>query len=133
MINAYVVALQEANYSARDFFDPDFTIDTGIICNLGRALSEFKGITTKADEPLTPSHERNYGKYNSLMTKEGVAWRLSCDYEYKLTIERLNLFDTASEQGQVAYRREIQLGRMDESLTIESLQEQYLIPGQRGQ
>lgn len=133
MINAYVVALQEANYSARDFFDPDFTIDTGIICNLGRALSEFKGITTKADEPLTPSHERNYGKYNSLMTKEGVAWRLSCDYEDKLTIERLNLFDTASEQGQVAYRREIQLGRMDESLTIESLQEQYLIPGQRGQ
>lgn len=131
MVNAYSVALQEAKYSAADFFDPDFTIDTGIICNLGRALSEFKGITLKADEPLTPSHERNYGKYNSSMTKEGIAWRLSCEYDNKIVAEKLNLFDTASQRGQVAYRKEIQLRDRDELLNIDDLNGQYLIPGQR--
>ena len=41
MINAYISALQIAGYAAMDFFDPEFSIDTGIIGNLGRAIHEF--------------------------------------------------------------------------------------------
>lgn len=131
MVNAYISALQEAGYTAADFFDPEFTIDTGIICNLGRAVEQFKGITLKANEPLTPVHERNYGKYNSKMSKEGTAWRLSCDYNNKIVIERLDLFNTTAEQGQVSFKKQIQLEPNDEILNQTSLTEHYLIPGQR--
>ena len=131
MINAYVSALQVAEYEASDFFNPDFTIDTGIICNLGRAVSLFKGITTKENEPLTPVHERNYGKFNSKMSMEGTAWRLSCDYNDSIVIEQLNLFNTTESEGQVAYKKSIQLDKDDEILKQSDLLTQYLIPGQR--
>ena len=66
-------------------------------------------LTNKENEPLTPTHERNYGMNNSKMTQEGVAWRLSCEYDNSIVIERLNMFDTASEKGQVFYRFVIKL------------------------
>lgn len=131
MVNAYISALQEAGYTAADFFDPEFTIDTGIICNLGRAVEQFKGITLKVNEPLTPVHERNYGSYNSKMSQEGTAWRLSCDYNNKIVIERLDLFNTTAEQGQVSFKKQIQLEQNDEFLNQKSLENNYLIPGQR--
>lgn len=131
MVNAYISALQEAGYNATDFFDPEFTIDTGIICNLGRAIEQFKGITLKLNEPLTPVHERNYGNYNSKMSKEGTAWRLSCDYNNKIVIERLDLFNTTGEQGQVSFKKQIQLEPNNELLDQTSLTNNYLIPGQR--
>lgn len=131
LINAYVSALQTADYSASDFFNPDFTIDTGMICNLGRALSLFKGITSKENEPLTPVHERNYGKNNSTMKKEGTAWRLSCNYNNTVVIEQLNLFNTSDSSGQVAYMKQIQLNACDEILNFSDLSKDYLIPGQR--
>ena len=131
MIDAYISALQEAEYNAADFFNPDFTIDTGIICNLGRAVSLFKGITTKENEPLTPVHERNYGKFNSKMTIEGTAWRLSCDYHNRIIIEQLKLFNTTESNGQISYKKSIQLDENDEILSKNDLSTQYLIPGQR--
>ena len=131
MINAYVTALQVAGYKASDFFDPEFTIDTGIICNLGRAVHMFKGITTKENEPLTPVHERNYGKFNSKMSMEGTAWRLSCNYDNSIVIEKLNLFNTTESSGQVAYKKVIRLDEGDETLKQDDLLTQYLIPGQR--
>jgi len=131
MVNAYINALQEAEYQPADFFNPEFTIDTGIICNMGRAISEFLGLTSKKDEPLTPVHERNYGKYNSTMSKEGIAWRLSCDYGNNIVIEQLNLYDTASEEGQVASRKLIQLTEKDEIVKQSDLTHSYQIPGQR--
>ena len=132
MVDAYISALQIAGYKAKDFFDPTFSIDTGIICNLGRAINEFKGLSNKENEPLTPVHERNYGMYNSKMSQEGVAWRLSCGYENTIIIEKLNMFDTASEQGQVAEKKVIQLVKgKDEIYTTNDLETMYLIPGQR--
>ena len=132
MINAYISVLQQAGYDADLLFDYKFSIDTGIICNLGRAINEFCGLTNKENEPLTPTHERNYGMYNSKMTQEGVAWRLSCDYDNSIVIERLNMFDTASEKGQVSYRIEIKLeAQTDEIYKMSDLREKYLIPGQR--
>ena len=132
MINAYVSVLQYAGYDASLLFDYKFSIDTGIICNLGRAIKEFCGLTNKENEPLTPTHERNYGMYNSKMTQEGVAWRLSCDYDNSIVIERLNMYDTASERGQVSYRMVIKLeSQTDEIYKMSDLSEKYLIPGQR--
>ena len=132
MINAYINVLQQAGYDANLLFDYKFSIDTGIICNLGRAIKEFGGLTNKENEPLTPTHERNYGMYNSKMTQEGVAWRLSCDYDNSIVIERLNMFDTASEKGQVSYRTVISLeAKTDEIYKMSDLREKYLVPGQR--
>ncbi len=132
IINAYINVLQQVGYEANLLFDYKFSIDTGIICNLGRAIKEFCGLTNKENEPLTPTHERNYGMYNSKMTQEGVAWRLSCDYNNSIVIEKLNMFDTASEKGQVSYRTVIDLAsQTDEIYKMSDLEEKYLIPGQR--
>lgn len=132
MINAYISALQIAGYAAMDFFDPEFSIDTGIICNLGRAIHEFQGLTSKENEPLTPVHERNYGMHNSKMSQEGVSWRLSCDYNNSIVIEKLNMFNTASEEGQVAERKVIQLSNKENEIyTASDLRTMYLVPGQR--
>lgn len=131
MINAYISALQIAGYPAKSFFDPEFSIDTGIICNLGRAINEFKGLTNKENEPLTPVHERNYGVHNSKMKQEGVSWRLSCDYNNSIVIEKLNMYDTASTRGQVAEKKVIQLKKLDEIYTLNDLKSMYLIPGER--
>ena len=131
IIEAYICVLQEANYSPSEFFNPNFTIDTGIICNMGRAIKEFKGITFRENEPLTPTHERNYGKHNSTMTKEGTAFRLSCDYDDNILIEKLDLSSTATENGQVVIRKKIQLNKKNEKMTYEDLNNRYLVPGQR--
>lgn len=131
MIEAYIFAIQKANYPASEFFNSNFTIDTGIICNLGRALKEFKGITFKENEPLTPTHERNYGGHKSTMTEEGFVWRLSCDYNDKILVEKLDLSATSSLGGQVVFNTKIQLEKDDEVLKTTDLNNQYLIPGQR--
>lgn len=130
MIVAYVTSLRKAGYKPRDVFDPSFTIDTGIICNMGRAIYEFNGLTQKINEPLTPTHERNYGHHNSTMTKEGVAWRLSCSYNDELIVEKLNLKDTSLKCGQIATQYKIKLRALDESMDISYLKTNYLVPGQ---
>ncbi len=130
MLDAYIRSLKMAEYLPTDFFNPNFTIDTGIICNLGRAMKEFNGLTQKMNEPLTPTHERNYGHHNSTMTKEGIAWRLSCNYNDELLIEKLNLRYTDSEDGQVVEQFIIKLGVMDEKKDISHLKWDYLVPGQ---
>lgn len=80
---------------------------------------------------LTPIHERNYGMYNSKMKEEGVSWRLSCNYENSIVIEKLNMYDTASVRGQVAERKIIQLNNLDEIYTSSDLKTMYLVPGER--
>ena len=92
-----------------------------------------KGInlTIKENEPVTPIHERNYGMYNSKMKEEGVSWRLSCNYENSIVIEKLNMYDTASVRGQVAERKIIQLNNLDEIYTSSDLKTMYLVPGER--
>lgn len=131
MISGYVKALKKAGYSPADFFDPDFTIDTGIICNMGRAITEFKGISQQENEPLTPSHERNYGSENSLMVKEGKVWRISCGFKDTIVIQRLNLANTSKKEGQVTYQKVITLKNGDEELKNNILKTEYLIPGQK--
>lgn len=130
IVGVYVSALKKANYTPNEFFDKNFTIDTGIICNLGRALSEFGGLTRLENEPLTPTHERNYGIHNSKMKQEDTAWRISCDYNNEIIIEKLELKNTATENGQTSYKKKIKLDNKDELLNFNSLKNVTLIPGQ---
>ncbi|MCH5172496.1 MAG: hypothetical protein J1F31_06695 [Erysipelotrichales bacterium] len=131
IIEGYSKALEAAQYPAEVFFDPDFTIDTGVICNLGRALNEFHGITEIKNAPLTPTHERNYGKFNSSMTKEGCVWRISIGCDNTVIIEKLDLSLTATVDGQCVFSKTIKLRDNDIVINAHKLNTSYLIPGQR--
>ena len=131
LIRMYVNALFAAGYDAQVFFDKNFTIDTGIICNLGRAISEFNGLVTVENEPVTLNHERNYGKVNSTMVIESDAWRLSCGYDDEVIIEKMNLSKTATSDGQVEYQKRLKLVKKDRVFNNKDLENKYLIPGQR--
>lgn len=131
ILEGYSKALEKAQYPAEAFFDPNFTIDTGVICNLGRALNEFKGVTEIKNSPLTPTHERNYGKYNSTMTKEGLVWRISVGYENTVIIEKLDLSLTATIEGQCVFSKIIKLQDNDIIINAHELDTLYMVPGQR--
>lgn len=127
VIEVYVEALKDASYPANCFFDSKFTIDTGIICNLGRAIRYFKGLTKFINEPLTPTHERNYGRHCSTMKQENSAWLLSCGFNNKLIIEKLDLFNTASIEGQTSFRYALNIDNFNHK--INELKNKYLYPG----
>ena len=131
MINTYRRALYNASYHPSNFFDKNFTIDTGIICNLGRAIHEFKGLVSLENEPLTLNHERNYGNINSTMTKEGTAWRLSCEYDNNILIEELDLSSTATLEGQQRFNQKIKLNTNDETISFPKIKKKCFIPGQK--
>lgn len=130
-INWYTYALKEANYSPSVFFDRNFTIDTGIICNLGRGYEVFQNITSTVNEPLTPTHERNYGNKLSTMTEEGSVWRLSCGFNDEIIVEELDLRKTASKRGQISFYTRLLSNVPNERVRYKELNNKYLIPGQR--
>ena len=127
LINTYVNALKAANYPADVFFDKNFTIDTGMICNLGRAINLFKGLTSFVNEPLTPVHERNYGRHCSTMKEENCVWLLGCDFDNTVVVEKLDLFNTASTKGQLSYKKSIKIDGFNEKILDSS---KYLYPGE---
>ena len=128
IVSVYVNALKLAGYPSDCFFDSKFTIDTGMICNLGRAIGYFKGLTKFVNEPLTPTHERNYGRHCSTMKQESYVWMLGCGFNNKINIERLDLFKTASVEGQTSYREVVEIDgfnlKVDDKI-------KYLYPGIR--
>jgi len=126
VVSNYVEALKGAKYPADCFFDAKFTIDTGTICNLGRAISLFKGLTNFVNEPLTPAHERNYGRRCSTMKEENQVWLLACGYNNTIDIESLDLFKTASVEGQVSYKETININDFNQRINEDGL---YLYPG----
>lgn len=127
LLSVYIEALKMANYPASVFFDKNFTIDTGIICNLGRALGLFKGLSSYINEPLTPTHERNYGRHCSTMKQENYVWLLGCDFNDTILIEKLDLFNTASVEGQVSYTKKITIDGFNKKISND---EKYLYPGE---
>lgn len=131
MVESYILMLKNSGYEASNFFDPEFTIDTGTICNLGRGYEEFKLISSTPNDPLTPTHERNYGRYNSTMTEEGITWRISCDYGNQILIQQRDLSKTSHPNGPIIFSKKIKLIDKDERLDSKDLEHYYLIPGQR--
>lgn len=127
VINVYIRALKGAEYPSDCFFDSRFTIDTGMICNLGRAINYFKGLTSFVNEPMTPTHERNYGRHCSTMKQENYVWKLACGFNNTINIEKLDLFKTASEEGQTSFRHDIVIENFNK--TVNNKDNKYLYPG----
>ena len=127
LIEIYIKSLKLAGYSPEVFFDKNFTIDTGMICNLGRAINLFKGITKFINEPLTPIHERNYGRHCSTMKQENSVWLLGCDFNDSISVETLDLFNTASVEGQVSIKKKIIIDGFNQKVNEN---EKYLYPGE---
>ncbi|MGI9849330.1 hypothetical protein [Vibrio vulnificus] len=113
LIDSYVRTLKLARLPAKSFLDKSITMDTGQICNLGRAYNEYKPLASRQDLPMTPNHERAFGKKGDLAS-EGTVFRLAPGgrqrisnklsrintKEDELIIEELDLSSTSSEDGQ---------------------------------
>ena len=98
-----------------------------MISNLGRAIGLFKNLTKYINEPLTPTHERNYGRHCSTMKQENYVWLLGCDFNDKISIEKLDMFNTASVEGQVSFTRKIEIEGLNEKVNDK---DKYLYPGE---
>ena len=146
VLKSYVRVLQLANYPSTAFFDKDLSVDTGHICNLGRAYHEYKAIASRPDLPLTPNHERAFGLTGEL-AEEGEAWRLAVApvlgasstssargerNTYKdspsILVERLDLAMTATEEGQSKERFFLKTETI-ERITIRDALSFPVIPG----
>lgn len=113
LIESYLRTLKIAKLPANSFLDKALTLDTGQICNLGRAFNEYKLLASRQDLPMTPNHERAFGKKGDL-AGEGTVFRLSPGgrqrisnklgrtntQENEFIIEELDLSETSSEDGQ---------------------------------
>lgn len=126
VVESYAKALNIANFPAQVFFDRRLTVDTGHICNLGRAFHEYKAIASRPDLPLTPNHERAFGTSGEL-AQEGITWRLAVSPVNGNT-------DTAGARGnRNSFRREpsILVEELDLSMTATvtgQSRAQYFIP-----
>lgn len=58
------------------FFKYGFLTDTGVIVNQGKAVSEFQGLVSRGDMPLTPNEEKGYGS-TSQSSVRGITWRIA--------------------------------------------------------
>lgn len=76
LVQLYVEVLLSAGYAPSYFFLSTFTIDTGSICNLGKAYATFRHLASRPHMPLTPQQERSFGK-SSMLSLEGEKWRIS--------------------------------------------------------
>ncbi len=76
LVRDAISILQQAELSSDYFFAYGFLIDTGVIVNQGKALSEFKGLASAADMPLTPNEEKGYGSV-SQSSNRGISWRIA--------------------------------------------------------
>jgi len=119
LVQSYIRILQLATYPAESYFDRDLSVDTGHICNLGRAYAEYRGIASRPDLPLTPRHERAFGVDGEL-ADEGNVWRIAVTPQDQrknarggrnvfreqpsILFEKLNLANTATASGQSAER-----------------------------
>lgn len=146
VLKSYVRVLHLADYPASAFFDKDLSVDTGHICNLGRAYHEYKAIASRPDLPLTPNHERAFGLTGEL-AEEGQAWRLAvapvlgassttsaCGERntYRnspsILVERLDLAMTATPDGQSKERFFLKTESI-ERITIRDALSFPVIPG----
>ncbi|WP_369427436.1 hypothetical protein [Providencia sp. PROV236] len=113
LIESYIRILKIAKFPANSFLDKALTMDTGQICNLGRAFNEYKLLSSRQDLPMTPNHERAFGNKGDL-ANEGTVFRLSPGRRQRISnklgrintkenefiIEELDLSSTSSEDGQ---------------------------------
>jgi hypothetical protein len=148
VVTSVAAALQKAGYPASSFFDRNFLVDTGHICNLGRAFHEYRAIASRPDLPVTPNHERAYGLLGEL-AEEGEAWRLAVAPVSTISnsasirgarntfrsapsilVERLDLSTTATKRGQSRGRYFLDVDVIDQ-VSLRGFAHLPLIPGHR--
>ena len=129
IVELYAQVLKSAKYSPNCFFDKNFTIDTGTICNLGRGIKYFKGLVSKENEPLTPVHERNYGRISSTMTTEHISWRLRCYYKNLLEVQKVNLKKVSFNDGPVIWQKRFANLSNNDEFNYEKKTD-YTVPGE---
>lgn len=71
LIRGFINALTEADYPPSFLFDWQFFSDIGTISNAGRAINEFRGLSSKPDYSI----ELNDEKIRLLNEKKGSLWR----------------------------------------------------------
>lgn len=76
IIDAMVRAVELAGFPEDEIISYGLVFDTGIIVNQGKALSEFRGLASRADLPLTPNEERGYGDISQSSVR-GNTWRIA--------------------------------------------------------
>lgn len=76
LVMALLEALQEAEINLNEILNYGFVVDTGVIVNQGKAVSEFRGLASLQDLPLTPNEEKGYGS-TSQSSVRGNTWRIS--------------------------------------------------------
>ena len=142
LVGAYAKALESAGFPAKYFFDKNFTIDTGEICNLGGAYYEYRALTTRKNSIVTPQHDRVYSSSGSLAT-EGKVWvigvaPMSVTFRNggippsfpALYIEEQDMAKRSSVEGYALRRWYIPLKEGDvEILNASHHKNSYLIPG----
>lgn len=69
-------AMEYANLQPADLFRYGLIIDTGVIVNQGKGLTEFKGLASQSDMPMTPNEEKGYGEISQSSIR-GNTWRIS--------------------------------------------------------
>ncbi len=146
LVKSYVRVLHLADFPASAFFDKNISVETGHICNLGRAFHEYKSIASRPDLPLTPHHERAFGLTGEL-AEEGQAWRLAVSPVHgtslsmsarggrniyrespSILMERLDLTMTATPEGQSIERYFLDIENV-ERITIRDAKNFPVIPG----
>ena len=149
LVLSYLTSLKTAGIAPALFFDSRFTIDTGTICNLGRAFYLFRGLASHENRAVTSSHEKAYGT-RSALSLEGSVWRISVSPSAgestfteieigsrntlapraSLAVEELHLQSTATATGQLKSRVFIPVDGI-EQVNRSAIKTSYIIPGQR--
>jgi hypothetical protein len=144
LVTTYRKALEESGLPASYFFDKNFTIDTGEICNLGGAFREFKGLTSRKNSVITTQHDRVYSPSGSLAT-EGCIWTIGVSpmipearcsgipSSYPaLYVQEQDLKQRSSANGCILRKWYIPLRPGDvETLNSSHHKSSYLIPGRK--
>jgi len=132
LISSYINVLKQAGMAPSVFFDKNFTIDTGAICNMGNGLKEYAAITSNANMPVTPQHELIYG-LNGRMSFEGDIWRLfpgKTGDNYSVIAEEQKMESSSIDKdGSFNKINNVYAFAMPDNLMVDTDADQYKIPG----
>lgn len=76
LVEGVVEAMRTAGLDGADLFRYGLVVDTGVIVNQGKAITEFRGLASQPDMPMTPNEEKGYGDVSQSSIR-GNTWRIS--------------------------------------------------------
>lgn len=76
IVEGLIYSMTVAGLTAADLFCYGLVVDTGVIVNQGKAITEFRGLASRPDMPMTPNEEKGYGDISQSSVR-GNTWRIS--------------------------------------------------------